>query len=144
MSNRRVVFAFTLAFCGAIASATAVAASDGPPPVLNPKTYTSPSGAYKLDVDPSNMHGQGGGTYRLTRHGEEVWSGQRALTLWECTVTDDGAAAGYAYSQGPDGGPVSKAGDTNFGSFHVVIRRIGRDLRRAKDHGVQAGGCHQQ
>ena len=60
---------------------------EGPPPVLNPKAYSSPSGEFELEVDPSTMHGQGEGTYRLMRQGKEVWSGKRPFTLWEAGVT---------------------------------------------------------
>lgn len=68
--------------------------------VLNPKRYTSPSGQYELFVDPSVMDGSGPATYRLSRDGEEVWAGQRAFSLWEAEVTDDGTVVGYAYEGG--------------------------------------------
>jgi len=41
--------------------------------VLNPKTYTSPSGHFKLFVDPSAMDGSGPATYRFSRDGEVIW-----------------------------------------------------------------------
>ncbi len=68
--------------------------------VLNPTTHTSPSGQYELFVDPSAMNGSGPATYRLTRAGEEVWSGERPFSLWEAEVTDSGAIVGYAYERG--------------------------------------------
>ncbi len=85
-----------------------------PPPVLDPKTYVSPSGRYTLLVDPSNMHGRGLATYRLSKNGHEVWSGEKAFSLWDARVTDEGVAAGYAYSEGPLGFRIH-------GDFHVVI-----------------------
>lgn len=68
--------------------------------VLNPKTYTSPSGQYELFVDPSVMDGSGPANYRLSRDGKEVWAGKRPFSLWEARVTDSGAVAGYAYEGG--------------------------------------------
>ena len=86
--------------------AAAARASEGPPPVLNPKTYLSPSGEYRLHVDPSTMYGQGKATYRLDRGGQVAWEGARPFTLWDAGVTDDGVVAGYAYSHGWRGFPT--------------------------------------
>lgn len=106
--------------------AAAARASEGPPPVLNPKTYLSPSGEYRLHVDPSTMYGQGKATYRLERGGQVVWEGERPFTLWDGGVTDDGLVAGYGYSHGWRGFPteacrkeLSRA-DWD-GDFRVVI-----------------------
>jgi hypothetical protein len=66
------------------------------PPVVNPATYESRSGEYVLEVDPSEMYGQGGASYRLTRQGQEVWSGDRPFTLLGAGVSDDGVVAGFA------------------------------------------------
>jgi sugar lactone lactonase YvrE len=77
--------------------------------VLNPKEYASPSGAYRLRVDPGNRYGAGKATYGLTRQGKEIWSGERPFTLWEAGVTDDGTVAGYAYSRGLEA--IGDAGD---------------------------------
>lgn len=101
-------------------------ASEGPPPVLNPRTYVSPSGAWRLLVDPNTMYGQGAGNYRLTQHDKVVWEGERDFTLWEAGVTDDGIVAGYAYSHGWRGFPPEaardkvKRSDWN-GDFRVLI-----------------------
>lgn len=96
------------------------AADEGPPAILNPKTYTSPSGKYAIFVDPSDLYGRGRASYKLTREGREVWSGERPYTLWQARVADDGTVAGYAYSHGPRGfaadGHQEGAGD-----FRVVI-----------------------
>lgn len=99
---------------------SAACASEGPPPVLNPMWYSSPSGEYRLHVDPSSLHGEGEGTYRLMRGDMEVWSGSHPFTLWDAGVTDDGTVAGYAYTLGERGFP-RRSGDTLNDDFHVVI-----------------------
>ena len=60
---------------------TRARASEGPPPVLNPKTYASMSGEFRLEIDPSTMHGQGEGAYRLMRRGKEAWTAKHPFTL---------------------------------------------------------------
>jgi len=74
-----------------------------PPPVVNPATYESRSGEYVLEVDPSDMYGRGGASYRLTRQGQDVWSGGRPFTLLDAGVSDEGVVAGFAYSGGLQG-----------------------------------------
>lgn len=69
----------TLCLLSIVAGARA-SASEGPPPVLNPKTYASPSGEFEVMIDPSTMHGQGAGTYRVTRRGKEAWSATHPFT----------------------------------------------------------------
>ena len=95
-------------------------ASEGPPPTLNPKTYSSPSGEWNLKVDPSTLYGQGEGACRLTRNGVEAWSAEHAFTLWDAGVTDEGVVAGYAYTCGWRGFWVEHR-DREPGDFHVVI-----------------------
>jgi len=70
------------------------------PKVVDPARYTSPSGEYTLNVNPSREHGEGPADYRLTRRGQKVWSAHLPFTLLEAGVTDKGFAGGYAY---PDG-----------------------------------------
>jgi sugar lactone lactonase YvrE len=70
-------------------------------PILNPKEYVSPSGDYRLYVDPSHRYGGGKAKYRLTKKGVEVWAGERPFTLWQAGVDDDGTVGGYAYTHGP-------------------------------------------
>src|SRR5262249_14255861 len=53
--------------------------------------------------DPSERHGQGAATYRLTHDGRDVWSGERPFTLLGACVGDDGVVEGYAYSGGLQG-----------------------------------------
>ncbi len=94
--------------------------------VLNPTTLTSPSGQYELFVDPGAMNGSGPATYRLTRAGEEVWSGDRPFSLWEAEVTDSGAVVGYAY----EGGVTSDfQHGTRYSGLSVIILDVeGRTL----------------
>ncbi|MGD8452732.1 MAG: hypothetical protein PVJ57_13010 [Phycisphaerae bacterium] len=96
--------------------------------ILDPKTYTSPSGRYALYVDPSTIYGSGAGTYRLTRDGVEVWAGTRLLTLWEAEVTDDGTVAGYAYS----GGWENIVPEGEDGRLYVVIIAPDGSLRMSE------------
>jgi sugar lactone lactonase YvrE len=70
------------------------------PDPLNPKEYVSPSGDYRLRVDPSDRYGKGKARYRLTKKGVEVWAGERPFTLWRAGVADNGTVGGYAYSHG--------------------------------------------
>jgi hypothetical protein len=74
-----------------------------PPPPVNPASYASRSGEYVLEVDPSEIYGQGAATYRLSRRGGDVWSGTRPFTLIEAKVEDDGVVAGYSYDAGVAG-----------------------------------------
>lgn len=69
---------------------------------FQPKTYSSPSRQYSLFVDPSDRSAAGGAHYVLRRGPQVVWSGDKAFTLWDAFVTDDGMAGGYAYSAGYD------------------------------------------
>ncbi len=105
-----------LVFCAAQLNAHLV----GEPPILNPKCYVSPSGRYSLYVNPSDLHGRGKASYRLTLDGKEVWSAEKPYTLWDAGVTDLGLAAGYAYSHGPQRDWKAGAG-AGVGDFRVVI-----------------------
>ncbi len=119
---RRCRAAITALLCGLVLWVThgRAVASEGPPPTLNPKHYTSPSGRYALFVNPSDLYGRGKATYRLTLEGREVWSAEKPYTLWDACVGDDGVAAGYAYSHGWRG--FSEAGfKDGMGDFRVVI-----------------------
>jgi hypothetical protein len=112
-----VLLLFGFVFCATDGRASP---PEAPPPTLNPKQYNSPSGRYSLFVNPSDLHGRNGGSYRLTRDGLEVWSGSRPYTLWQAFVTDLGVTGGYAYSHGWRG--FSDAGfKAGAGDFRVVI-----------------------
>jgi hypothetical protein len=86
-----------------LASAGSVGASMAPPPTLNPATYKSPSGAYALFVDPSDIYGRYGGKYRVTKNGKEIWSTTLPFTFWQAAITDSGVVAGYAHTLGQYG-----------------------------------------
>ena len=96
-------------------------------PVLNPRTYTSPSGTCALFVDPSEKYGQGAGTYRMTRNGREVWTATLPFTLLEAEVLDDGVAVGYAhFSSGTPG----RSGYAEFlDRIHLVILNADGSVR---------------
>ena len=90
--------------------------------VLNPATYTSPSGEFTLEVDPTALDGQGEGSYRMSRQGKVVWEKKYPFTLCEMAVTDEGVAAGYGYQNGPEGFAIGGlAADPTPGKFYVVI-----------------------
>jgi len=116
---------FVLAVIGACAavclSARQAAAARVFWAVLNPRAYVSPSGVFKLEVEPGTMYGQGEGMHRLTRQGKEVWSGKHPFTLWEAAVCDDGTVAGYAYSYGLEGFSPDRRLDKGAGDLRVVI-----------------------
>jgi hypothetical protein len=78
------------------------------PLVLNPRTYRSSSGAFELEVDPTDRRGRGPGRYRLERHGGVVWQGTLPFTFFDAAVAEDGAVAGVAYSKGFEGGPYGE------------------------------------
>ncbi|MBI2841520.1 MAG: hypothetical protein HYX75_24655 [Acidobacteria bacterium] len=71
--------------------------------ILDPQVYRSPSGVAVLSVDPSEKDGRGPATYRMLRDGKERWAGKRPFTLFDAVVTDEGVAAGYAYTEGLQG-----------------------------------------
>jgi sugar lactone lactonase YvrE len=97
-------------------------ASEGPPVVLNAKTYASRSGEFSLEVDPSTMYGQGEAAYRLSRGGKEVWAAKQPFTFWEAVVSDDGTAAGFGYEYGPRGfAPGGRGADRSPGKFYIAV-----------------------
>jgi hypothetical protein len=115
----------------AVASGFALA-TEGPPTTLNPKTYVSPSGAYVLAVDPTDLHGRGPADYRLAQDGKTVWARRLPYTLWEAAVDDSGRVAGYAYTHGWRG--FSEAGaSAGMGEFIVaVLSAEGKALHEEK------------
>ena len=115
MSLNRYACRLTVVIFACAILAEQAAGMPAAPPVLNPKTYTSPSGEYALAVEPGTMYGEGEASYRLTRKGKVAWSGKRPFTLWEAAVADDGTVAGYAYENGPHGFAPRP------GKFHVAI-----------------------
>jgi len=95
-------------------------AMEGPPPILDPATRTSPSGEYSLYVNPSDLHGRGHADYQFSRNGKVVWTNRFPFTFWEFGVANSGHIAGYAYSHGWRG--FSEDGfRAGAGEFSVVI-----------------------
>lgn len=97
--------------------------SEGPPPVLDAKTYRSPHGTCELFVDPSHLNGQGAADYIVRKHGKELWAGRREFSLWDAAITDEGVVAGYAYSYGQRGWPPrdNRPIDPNPGTTSTLI-----------------------
>jgi hypothetical protein len=71
------------------------------PQILQPKTYVSPSGEWRLSVDPSSKLGDGPASVSVTHRGVEAWQAELPYTYWKATITDAGYAAGYAFTAGP-------------------------------------------
>lgn len=113
--------------------------------ILEPRTYFSPSREYTLIVDPQNPRGIGSAQYHLSHKGKTVWEGIRPFTLWEADVSDTGVVGGYAYSNGWEGWPTQKSGDTSdYGDFEVVILDPrGRERLHQKVKRVVSGFLHQ-
>jgi len=124
----------SLFFCAAQLVFSAVMAMEGPPPILNPTTYTSPSGVYSLTVNPSDLHGRGSADYRFTMHGKLLWNNRMPYTFWEAGIADSGYIGGYSYSNGWRG--FSKKGFmTGMGDFRVVILSPSGEV--LKEHVIQ-------
>ncbi len=125
-------------FAHALASALLVlvgssfaAASEGPPPILQPYSCTSTDGRWSLAVEPTRRDGGGAGRYRCTHDGKLAWEGEKPWTLWEALVTDDGFAAGFAYSAG-------WRDPRSTGSFHAVILAPDGAVRLDESHPREA------
>lgn len=112
---------------------SSAAPSEGPPPILHPKTYVSHSSEYELWVNPSTRSGAGEGDYELKRNGELVWAGRLPFTLWEAAVADDGTVAGYGYTNG-----WRAAGD----SGRVVLALVAPDGRVLVDKRIDRKGVY--
>ncbi len=117
-------------------------ASEGPPPVLHIATYRSPSGEYALTVDPSHLHGQGVGTYTMSRGGQTLWTRKLKFTFWEAVVTDDGVAAGYAYTHGWRGFAPKGGVAEGWGEFVVAILSGDGTPRLEERRARDSGGFH--
>ena len=101
-------------------SMPAVRAMEGPPPVLNPRTYQSGSGEFSVHVDPSDLHGRGAAEYQFAARGKPTVSRRLPFTLWDAGITDTGRVVGYAYSHGWRG--FSEEGyKAGMGNFSVVL-----------------------
>ena len=84
------------------------------------RSYSSPSGTFAFTVDPGDLYGRGGATYRVTNRGKEIWSKAFPFTLFGAAITDGGIAAGYGYTKG-ERGSEDRTGDAWPGDLVVVI-----------------------
>ena len=89
-----------------------------------PATYASPSGRFRLEVNPTLQSGDGSARYRLTKGGREVWAGERPFTFRDAAVAEDGTAAGFGYS----------SSGQLWGSFNVGILSPTGRVRLAEEH----------
>ncbi|HEX6882413.1 MAG TPA: hypothetical protein VF530_03470, partial [Planctomycetota bacterium] len=71
-----------------------------PAATLQPWTYRSPSGRVELFVDPTDRFGAGPARCRLRRGEAVAWERELPFTLVDALVQEDGAVAGYGYSEG--------------------------------------------
>ena len=109
---------------------------------LRPKWYKSPSGEYRLHVDPSSLFGDGPGSYRLLQGEKELWSRTYSFTLWEAALTDDGVIAGYAYSNG-EFHHMRDRPDPPHGNIRLVILdRNGKIRLEQSEIRLLRGGMH--
>lgn len=83
----------------------------GPPSIVQPEVYLSPSGKLELAVDPLTRAGRGAAGLRLAWDGELVWERTCDVTPVEARVFEDGSVVGCAYPGdlvllflAPDGG----------------------------------------
>ncbi|HLK14123.1 MAG TPA: hypothetical protein VKT78_04905, partial [Fimbriimonadaceae bacterium] len=63
---------------------------------IQPHTYPSPSGAFRLWVNPDEPYGDGGATYSLAIGTTKLWTKHLAFTLTGVKVGDDGKWAGLS------------------------------------------------
>lgn len=104
----------------AFAAARSTWAQFGLPVPVDPKSYFSPLGKWRLDVDPSTIYGAGGASYVVKNAGKTAWQGSKPFTLLAAEVTDGGVVAGYSYSGGTLEGHGSK--------IHLIILDAHGDL----------------
>jgi hypothetical protein len=87
----------------AAANGVVVRAQMAPPQTLDPATYKSPGGTFAVTINPSDIYGRYGGTYRVAKNGKEVWAKPLPFTLCNAAITDTGVVAGYGYTLGEYG-----------------------------------------
>jgi sugar lactone lactonase YvrE len=75
----------------------AMATSPADPEVFNIKTYSSPSGRFELEVDPTESDG-GPGDCTLKKDGRLLWNARLPFSFHEALIADDGTVAGYGYA----------------------------------------------
>jgi len=84
--------------------------------IVNPKTVTSPSGAYTVTIDPEDRYAAHGAKVQIRHQGRLIWAGKMAFTLRNVRITDDGLVGGYGFSRKAD-----PEGAFKEGAFHVVL-----------------------
>jgi hypothetical protein len=110
---------------------------------VDPKIYASSSGTFAFAVDPSDVYGRHGATYRLNKHGKEVWSKAFPFTLFGAAITETGIVAGYGYTFGEWGGQESE-GPAQPGDMVVAIvdasgsLRLKQVIKRWPSAGIQS------
>ena len=85
-----------------------------PAETLQPFARSSSDGQWSLSVDPTQRDGGGSARYRCTHAGALVWEGERPWSFSEALVTNEGLAAGCAYSR-------AAAEPRQPGALHLVI-----------------------
>jgi hypothetical protein len=120
-----------LTLCLLIVASTSALASESPPPELNPKKYVSPSGAYSLAVDPTDIYGRGPADCRLAKNGKILWKSRLPFAFWGVVVADSGRVAGYAYTQGRRG--LLEGGDSD-GPGEVVVALLSAEGKIVNQH----------
>lgn len=113
---KRVFLAIAILLSGGRALAGSYGIADD----LQPKTYTSHSGAYALTVDPDHRSGGGPARYTLRRGQATVWSAHKPFTLWQAAVADDGTVGGFGYSHGYNGA-MNVGWKRGEGDFFVTV-----------------------
>jgi hypothetical protein len=68
------------------------------PSLAQPQEYTSPSSLYTLNVYPLGATFVSPASYRFSKNGQEVWSGEKPYTLRKVAITDDGFVVGVGYT----------------------------------------------
>ncbi|MEQ1934074.1 MAG: hypothetical protein ABL962_09365, partial [Fimbriimonadaceae bacterium] len=66
------------------------------PEPLDPHTYSSPSGEYRLYVNPEDSGGQKGASYSFSQKGKLKWQKRLPYAMRKAIVTDKGHSCGYA------------------------------------------------
>ncbi len=116
-------------------------ASEGPPPVLDPKTYVSPSGAYSLLVNPSDLLGRGPADYQFTKNGKVLWEKRLPFTMWDAAVADNGSVARYGYTHGWRG--FAEEGiDAGMGDFIVALLSAEGKILNQETHAREHSRFH--
>ncbi len=70
--------------------------------LIQPNSYTSADGHWKLDVDPTRSNGAGPAKYQIALDGKVTWHGELPFTLFQSAVAPDGTFVGYSFTTGSD------------------------------------------